>query len=341
MGQRRISWIISGVGILLLAGTILLYRELAQVYAARNAYQPATAGTPSVFQEGADLHGVPAPPFTLQDQTGATVSLDQFRGRPVVLTFFDSVCPHADCSLMAQYINYTAKDLGSRSGDVAWVALTVNPWHDTPASATAFLTSRQVTIPMHYLLGSPDQMAPLWQAYHMQAILQSNGVVIHSTGVYVLDAQGRERAFLDEGFDPSVLAAYLGDLLKNAGAPNAGGGGASGTPAGAVTLAQQVDGHTVDFNATPGQFGTYDFTVTVEDSQGVPVQGASIDLNLTMPSMVMSPVNVRLAPMNPPVPGSYQARGVISMTGPWRAVVQIQAPGAQPVKATFDFNAKY
>src|SRR4029079_12472234 len=113
------------------------------------------------------LNGVPAPDFQLQDQNGQPVSLAQFHGQPVVLTFFDSVCPHAECSLMAQYLEWSAQFLGADSSRVAWVALSVNPWHDTPETARAFLTSHKVTLPVHYVLGSVDQMSALWKAYHM------------------------------------------------------------------------------------------------------------------------------------------------------------------------------
>jgi protein SCO1/2 len=343
MSKRLPSWSFAVFLVLLVGGSILGFNLAARSFAARTGTgsQP-TSGTPSVFTEGADLGGAPAPSFTLKDQNGATVTLEQLRGHPVVLTFFDSVCPHADCSLMAQYINWTAKDLGTQSADISWVALTVNPWHDTPASATAFLKTRQVTLPMRYLLGTPDEMAPLWKAYHMQAILQPDGVVIHTTGVYVIDAQGHERVYLDEGFDPQVLATYLHQLLR---APSSGGAGAVATAApssGEVNQSKTVSGTTVDLTATPGQFGTYTFTVTLQDAQGTPIQGATVTANLTMPAMVMQPVNVALPPLNPPVPGSYQAQGVLSMRGAWHVIVQVRLPNTgQAVQAAFDFTAAY
>ncbi len=338
--RRTVSWLILAVLAVLISGIILVSYRLASV----GARTPATASQPTIFQEGVDLRGTPAPPFTLHDQHGATISLGQFHGRPVVLTFFDSVCPHADCSLMAQYINWTASDLGAQTSEVAWVALSVDPWHDTPASATSFLSTRQVTIPMHYLLATPSQLAPIWQAYHMQAILQPDGVVIHSTGVYVLDARGLERVYLDEGFDPKVLSNYLHQLLSQSGAASTPGAAMPGASVGATNLSQTVQGYRVNFTAAPGQFGTYSFTVTVEnaasESLGTPVQNASVTMDLTMTNMAMSPLHVVLAPMQPPVPGSYQVQGVVSMLGPWQAVVHIQVPGvSQPFQATFTFTA--
>jgi protein SCO1/2 len=334
--RRTVYWLIAGTIVLLVAGSILAYNQVADALASRQAVQRA-------FQEGADLGGAPAPTFTLRDQTGATVSLTRLRGHPVVLTFFDSVCPHADCSLMAEYLNWTARDLGAARTDVSWVAISVDPWHDTPTSTTAFLSAHQIAMPIHYLLGTPEQLAPVWSAYHMQAILQPDSVVIHSTGVYVLDAQGRERLYLNEGFDPRVLSDYVRVLLKEPAVASVPSRAAtSGQPAGAISQTQVVGGEIVALTATPGRFGTYTFTVELMDASGVPTQGAAVDLQLTMTDMQMGSLRVHLAPITPTVPGAYQAQGVLSMKGQWQAVVQVVTPGAtQPMQATFQFTTLY
>jgi cytochrome oxidase Cu insertion factor (SCO1/SenC/PrrC family) len=343
MNRRSLSWLVTALGLLLVVVSILLYNHLADAYASHGSTATPTPNWRAALQQGVDLGAAPAPPFSLQDQTGATISLDQLRGQPVVLTFFDSVCPHADCSLMAEYLNWTAGDLGPQSAHVAWVAISVDPWHDTPVTATAFLVSRQVRMPFHFLLGTLAQLAPVWAAYHMQALLQPDGVVIHTTGVYVLDAQARERLYLDEGFDPKVLSAYLHHLLTGPGVDTTAGGTATpGQPTNVFAQAQTVGGETIGLTAVSGQYGTYTFTVEVQDNQGVPLQGATVALDLSMPAMAMTPLHVTLSPMSPPVPGTYQAQGVLSMRGQWQVVVQVLAPGAtQPVQATFQFNAVY
>lgn len=344
MKRQQVSWLITGVGVVLLLGTVLLYARLSARSASGNTAHGgvSSANQQSVqraLQEGTDLGGTAAPAVTLKDQTGATISLSQFKGRPVVLTFFDSLCPHPDCSLMAQYLNWTAQDMGPHNRDIAWVAISVNPWHDTPTSVTAFLQAHQVTMPFHYLLGTPDQMAPVWSDYHMQAIEQPDGVVLHTTGVYVLDAQGRERLFLSEGFDPKVLGGYLNVLLTQPGAIPTSAANQPSAAGQAITLSQSASGDTVSLTATPGQFGTYTFTISVLDTQGAPLQGAQVTMELSMPDMPMSPLHVSLAPLSPPVPGVYQAGGVLSMLGRWQAAVKISPSGeAQPIATMFTFT---
>jgi protein SCO1/2 len=291
--------------------------------------------------QGTSLNGAPAPDFTLTDQNGASVSLSALRGRPVVVTFLDSVCPHADCSLMAEYLTWSAQALGTRqTRQVAWVAISLDPWHDTPASVTAFLTSRQVTMPVRYLLGTPTQLAPIWQAYAMQTFLQPDGVVIHTTGVYVLDGQGHERVFLPEGFDPKVLSHDLGVLLNERGASPVAQSTADGLPANAVTQRQTVQGYAVAFTALPGSFGTYSYTVTVQDTQGVPVQGATVMADFTMPDMRMAPLRASLQSLAPGIPGAYRAQGVLAMLGHWRANVTVSLAGGVTLRPAFDYSVR-
>jgi cytochrome oxidase Cu insertion factor (SCO1/SenC/PrrC family) len=296
--------------------------------------------------QGTTLDSQAAPAFTLPDQNGKITNLAQFRGHPVVLTFFDSVCPHTDCSLMAAYINQTAKDLGvSETNQVGWVALSLNPWHDTPATARAFLSTRDVTIPMHFVLGPLAQMAPLWSAYHIQSILQPDGVVIHTTGVYVIDQHGRERVFMDEGFNPQTLSNDLHVLLTNPGVANAhpstSGTSNGGIQPGYVSLTRTSAAGVISLIASPSQYGTYDFEVQAWEAQGLPAQGTA-NIDLSMISMNMGVLHVPLNPSESDTPGVYSAHGVLSMEGGWQAVVTVKpVDGSPAIQETFEFNAKY
>jgi protein SCO1/2 len=325
-----IAGICSGILLVLIVGTLIHGRGTS-----------AAAATGQQTLQGTDLGSTPAPAFHLLDQSGAVVSLDQFRGHPIVLTFFDSVCPHQDCSLMAQYINQSAKGLDAKdASQVVWLALSLNPWHDTPATAKAFLSGHQVTIPLHYLLGTLTQLQPLWKAYYMQSILQPDGVVIHTTGVFVIDAQGRERNFLFEGFDPRMLSGDLHLLLTQRSAQHATG--TTAPTGGSFVQTQTVDGEALTLTAVPGAYGTYSFTVAAQDAQAQPLQGATVALDLSMTDMYMGDLVVPLRPVGFSAPGTYQATGVLSMYGQWQAIVEVTPQGSrQQVKATFTFTAKF
>ncbi|MBF6590816.1 MAG: SCO family protein, partial [Ktedonobacterales bacterium] len=131
---------------------------------------------------GTLLDGRQAPTFKLHDQTGALVTLDSLRGHPVVLTFMNATCVQA-CPLLAQYLNWTTQFLGTKTADVAWVAISVNP-QNTADDARGFLAKNRVTMPLRFLLGTHDQLAALWASYHI-VVIPEKGDIAHTAGLYV------------------------------------------------------------------------------------------------------------------------------------------------------------
>lgn len=212
MSRRATSWLLTGALVVVVIASVFIFNGLAN----RAQQQGVTSSTANQLL-GVTLDNKPAAPdITLKDQNGQPVQLSQFRGKPVVLTFFDSHCPHYECPLMAVGLRTAVKSLGAQASQAVWVALSMNA-ADTPASATAFLKNNGVTFPIHYLLGTPAELAPLWSAYHMQSMEDPNikGVIDHTTGIYVIDQQGRERVFLDIGFDPHQLSNDVQYLLAH------------------------------------------------------------------------------------------------------------------------------
>lgn len=166
---------------------------------------------------GIDLGRDPAPNFALVDQNGAPVSLEAQRGHPVVLTFLYTHCPDA-CPLTAEKLHATAQSLGGRAADVRWLVVSIDPAGDTPADASKFVAAHHLTGQAHYLLGTQSQLQPIWEAYHIavqpgQDAHAQVRTVTHSLGVYIIDAQGHERIYMDQTFDPGDLVSDLRVLL--------------------------------------------------------------------------------------------------------------------------------
>lgn len=195
-------WIVVAL-VVIVGASILLHNALAQ----RDTLPTLRAGT--------TLSGEPAPAFQLRDQTGASISLDRLRGHPIVLTFLDATCT-TECPITAQYLNWTAQFLGPRAKDVVWLAMTVNPTN-TPAQATEFITKNHVSIPLHVLLGTQQQLAPVWKAYYIEVIPppQPGGDVQHTVVTYLIDGQGRERELLDQAYDSKLAAQDLRALFSS------------------------------------------------------------------------------------------------------------------------------
>ena len=164
----------------------------------------ALAGTP--------LDAIPAPQFALTDQNGRQVSLEQFRGEPVALTFLYTHCPDA-CPLIADEMRQAADMLGPNSGKFAMLAVSTDPRHDDRAAALNFSQVHGMTGRWHYLLGSPDQLSPVWKSYYI-GVTPGDTEVMHSEAVFLIDKQGRERALLGLPFSAKDLAGNLRKLLN-------------------------------------------------------------------------------------------------------------------------------
>ena len=166
--------------------------------------------------QGTDLGGVPAPNFRLTDQFGKPVSLAQFKGKPVVLTFLYTHCPD-QCPLTAEKLHAVMLSLGSDAQRVGVVAVSTDPRRDTTAAALNFSQVHRMQNYWHYLLGTESELSPIWSSYSVYAAptpTSTGGSVAHTTAVYVIDKQGRERVFFGSDFTSEQLTKDLQILLK-------------------------------------------------------------------------------------------------------------------------------
>lgn len=169
--------------------------------------------------QGTDLGGTNAPDFRLTDQFGNAVSLSQFRGHPVVLTFLYTKCPDA-CPLIADKLHLTLSKLGATSSaQVGVLAVSTDPQNDNQQAAYHFSEIHHLLDQWHFLIGTSAALAPIWSAYHVYAAVATptasdKNTVDHTIAVYLIDKQGHERVYLGEDFDPNVLVSNLQTLLK-------------------------------------------------------------------------------------------------------------------------------
>lgn len=163
--------------------------------------------------QGTDLGGRPAPNFRLTDQFDSQVSLQQFKGKPVVLTFLYTHCPDV-CPLTTERLHSTMLELGKDARNVGVLAITTDPKRDDVAAALHFSQQHQMTNYWHYLTGTDQQLSPVWASYSIYAQAQQQNIN-HSMAIFVIDKQGHERVFLSSNdFTPAQLTADLQILLK-------------------------------------------------------------------------------------------------------------------------------
>jgi protein SCO1/2 len=175
-------------------------------------------GSPQPALAGAVLPERPAPQFTLTDQFGHRVSLAQFSGRPVLLTFMYAHCTTL-CPLVAETIRRNLAELGSAAKKIAVLVVSTDPEGDTPQEVRTFSREHGMLHRWLYLLGSRSTLTPIWKRYFIFAAPPNAPTQVrnnHSSGTYLIDAQGRERVFL--GGDPDS-ATLRRDLLILSGLP--------------------------------------------------------------------------------------------------------------------------
>lgn len=167
---------------LLLTATLVLVAALAIVlFAGGGARSDGKS-----FEGSLRPDGIPPIDWTLRDQDGKRVRLDDYRGRPVILTFMYSTCRDT-CPLTAQQIRIALDDLGT---DVPALAVSVDPTDDTPLNARRFLAKQSLTGRMRFLLGSRAQLEPIWKAYGIQP---QGKAFDHSAYVVLIDRRGVQR----------------------------------------------------------------------------------------------------------------------------------------------------
>ncbi len=162
----------------------------------------ALDGTPNAVD-------APAPPFSLTDQFGRTVSLASLRGHVVALTFLDPVCT-TDCPLIAQEFRQTDVNLDAQRRNVDFVAIVANPIYRSLSYTNAF--DRQEGLGglsnWYFLTGSLPQLSAAWGSYGFEvATLAAGAMIAHSDLAFVIDRQGREREVLDSDPGPTQSSA--------------------------------------------------------------------------------------------------------------------------------------
>ncbi|HEX2105629.1 MAG TPA: SCO family protein [Solirubrobacteraceae bacterium] len=160
---------------------------------------------------GAQRPAIPPQDFRLRDQDGQPVSLRDYRGQIVVLTFLYTTCRDT-CPLTATQIRGALDDLGR---DVPALAVSVDPANDTPERARRFLFKRGLARDrMRFLLGSRAQLEPIWKAY---GIRPQGEAFDHSAYVLLIDRRGRQRiGFPVAQLTPEALAHDIRRLQAEA-----------------------------------------------------------------------------------------------------------------------------
>lgn len=146
---------------------------------------------------GTDLGAQAAPDLTLTDGvTGEVVTLSRLRGSVVALAFLYTRCPDI-CPLTAEQFRQAQQQLGADADRVRFVAVSVDPEGDTPATVRDFSASHRLGRNWHYLIGTRSVLAPIWAAYGVRSDPDAATTLVgHTDAIYLIDTKGNVRVLL-------------------------------------------------------------------------------------------------------------------------------------------------
>ncbi len=195
------------VTIALAVALVALLSGSSRQQSSRGGPSPFSRAGESGFDGAAFPVGISAPAFTLSDQYGRRVSLGDYRGQVVVLTFLYSTCGDA-CVVIAQQIRGALDELeGEHARRPAVLIVSADPAADSSAHIRSFLSEVSLTGRAQYLTGSPAQLRSVWRAYGVKPASAGAQKFDEYASVLLLDRSGEKRVlFESEELTPEALS---------------------------------------------------------------------------------------------------------------------------------------
>jgi protein SCO1/2 len=161
-----------------------------------------------------ELEPIPAPAFTLTNQDGQTMSLDDLHGKVVVLDFIYTSCT-TTCPLLTATLYSMQNALGPEFGTaVAFASITVDPETDTPAVLKAYGAKWEANSDgWAFLTGSPAEIESVAARYGI-AVERTGADVTHTESIMLIDRHGQLRAAYNLRTDPEVILQRVEELLQ-------------------------------------------------------------------------------------------------------------------------------
>lgn len=167
---------------------------------------------------GTSLGDKPATNFTLVNQFGQPMSLSQFRGKVVLLSFDDSECTTV-CPLTTQSMVLAKELLGEAGNSVQLLGVDANPDAIKVSNVMAYSRAHAMVNQWDFMTGTLPQLKSVWKSYGI-AVEIEKGDIDHTPALYVVDSHGKLRkvyltqmAYSSVTQSAQVIAAEVASLL--------------------------------------------------------------------------------------------------------------------------------
>jgi cytochrome oxidase Cu insertion factor (SCO1/SenC/PrrC family) len=169
---------------------------------------------------GTALGNKPAPAIRLVNQFGQPMSLSQFRGRVVLLSFEDSECTTV-CPLTTQSMVLAKELLGKAGKSVQLLGVDANSDATKVSDVMAYSRVHGMVNQWDFLTGSLPQLKAVWKAYDIAVEIEA-GQIDHTPALYVVDQQGNlqkvyltQMAYSSVTQSAQVIADEVSSLLPS------------------------------------------------------------------------------------------------------------------------------
>ncbi len=151
-----------------------------------------------------------SPNFQLIDQFGKRWGLEKFQGRSIILTFV-----FAHCTTMCPLVVKVSMEAALKSNEKPiLIAITLDPWRDTPSTLAAAAENWGFKEDMYYLSGNVSEVNKLIDAFdYPRQRDEESGEISHPGLIYLLDKKGRIYYTLNNPSSDWIMSA-LNRMIK-------------------------------------------------------------------------------------------------------------------------------
>ena len=167
--------------------------------------------------QASDITGkMPDLQFNLTGPDGEPVDADSLRGKPALVFFGFTNCPHI-CPTTLTRLSVIMKSLGSRSDRIQVVLISVDPGRDTPEVMKRYTESFGPWL--LGLTGSESAITSITKSYGVYAAMESSDEkgsynVMHSTAIFAFDANGHARLLITDVENTEAVVSDLTLLIE-------------------------------------------------------------------------------------------------------------------------------
>jgi protein SCO1/2 len=195
IGRPIGRWALATSAALMIAGIVAAGARVRVAVAAAAELTPAElasipgpdGGPPARFR----VEDRPAPALDLLDQAGAVVTLEEYAGRALLVTFVFGHC-EAICPLIVRETIAARRRLAAEGVDAAAVVLTLDPWRDTPGRLEYLASKLGLEADERLIGGEVEAVEEALDRWNVPRQRDTRtGDIVHPPLVYVIDAAGR------------------------------------------------------------------------------------------------------------------------------------------------------